>query len=103
MEMELNEGLQNLWESVKDIEIGMFSTVDEEGAIRSRPMATQKAKFNGAFFSQRASEAESLAVAVAVAERTMEPRSIAPQMKMSQKFSRISDSSIPLQSRPGRR
>lgn len=42
--------LDTLWEKVKEIEIAMFVTTDDEGLLRSRPMATQKKKFDGAFW-----------------------------------------------------
>lgn len=34
-------------ELIKDINIAMFTTVDEDGVLRSRPMATQQAEFDG--------------------------------------------------------
>lgn len=42
--------LNSLWEKVKEIEIAMFVTVDGDGSLRSRPMATQKNKFDGSFW-----------------------------------------------------
>ena len=41
------EGMEKIRELVKDIRIAMMSTIDEDGEIRSRPMATQNEPFNG--------------------------------------------------------
>ncbi len=41
------EAVQQLAALIEDIEIAMLTTVDEGGALRSRPMATQKTKFDG--------------------------------------------------------
>ncbi len=37
-----HEGRDKLWQLIKDIEIAMLTTLAEEGALRSRPMATQQ-------------------------------------------------------------
>ena len=42
-----NEELTKLSEMVKDIEFAMLTTVDEDGTLRSRPMATQQNEFDG--------------------------------------------------------
>ncbi len=43
-----NEQLKKLRELIKDIEIGMLTTVDEDGTLHSRPMSTNKdVEFNG--------------------------------------------------------
>jgi general stress protein 26 len=46
---ELNgqEGMDKIASLVKDIRIAMLSTVDHDGSISSRPMATQNEPFNG--------------------------------------------------------
>jgi general stress protein 26 len=41
------ENIQKLWELIKDIQMCMLTTVDEDGSLRSRPMATQKTEFDG--------------------------------------------------------
>ncbi|MEP6924654.1 MAG: pyridoxamine 5'-phosphate oxidase family protein [Pyrinomonadaceae bacterium] len=41
------ENLQKINELIKDVRIAMLTTVDENGLLRSRPMATQKAEFDG--------------------------------------------------------
>lgn len=41
------ENIKKLNELVKDVQMAMLTTVDENGLLRSRPMATQKAEFNG--------------------------------------------------------
>jgi general stress protein 26 len=37
---EHNEKIQKLRELIKDIDIGMLTTVDDDGSLRSRPMST---------------------------------------------------------------
>lgn len=46
--------LRKLGELIQDIEIAMFTTVDEQGNFHSRPMATKQTEFNGDlwFFTQ---------------------------------------------------
>ena len=39
--------VKTLGELIKDIRFAMFTTVDEEGVLRSRPMATQQVEFDG--------------------------------------------------------
>jgi len=39
--------ISKLSELIKDVRIAMLTTVDEEGSLRSRPMATQQAPFDG--------------------------------------------------------
>jgi len=39
--------VKKLGELIKDIRIAMLTTVDENGSLHSRPMATQEAEFNG--------------------------------------------------------
>lgn len=51
-----SEGVRKLGEMIKDIEFAMLTTVDEDGTLRSRPMATQQAEFDGdLWFFTRAS------------------------------------------------
>ena len=42
-----SENIQKINELVKDVRIAMLTTVDENGLLRSRPMATQKTEFDG--------------------------------------------------------
>jgi len=46
-EQTLAEGMKKLEEMIQDIEIAMLTSVDEDGALRSRPMATQQRPFDG--------------------------------------------------------
>src|SRR5690606_30642051 len=41
------EKIEKLRELIKDIDIAMLTTVDEDGSLRSRPMGTQEAEFDG--------------------------------------------------------
>jgi general stress protein 26 len=41
------EAIEKLRELIEDIDIAMLTTVDEDGSLRSRPMGTQKAEFDG--------------------------------------------------------
>lgn len=41
------EAIEKLRELIKGIDIAMFTTVDEDGTLRSRPMGTQEAEFDG--------------------------------------------------------
>ena len=41
------EDVSKLAELIKDIEIAMMTTVEDDGKLHSRPMATQKEKFDG--------------------------------------------------------
>ncbi len=41
------EELEKLNEMIKDIEFAMLTTVDDDGSLRSRPMATQQNEFDG--------------------------------------------------------
>ncbi len=42
-----NDDVAKIGEFIKDIDFTMMTTVDEEGALQSRPMSTQKAEFDG--------------------------------------------------------
>ncbi len=51
-----NEHIKRLGELIKDIKIAMLTTAEEDGTLRSRPMATQQAEFDGnIWFFTRAS------------------------------------------------
>lgn len=54
---ERGEAIEKLRELIKDIDFAMFTTVDEsDGTLRSRPMSTQQAEFDGdLWFFTRAS------------------------------------------------
>ena len=41
------EAITKLRELINDIDIAMLTTVDDDGTLRSRPMGTQKAEFDG--------------------------------------------------------
>lgn len=49
--------IETLRELIKDIRFAMLTTVDEDGFLRSRPMATQSAEFDGElwFFTEASS------------------------------------------------
>jgi len=48
--------IQKLGDLIKDIKIAMLTTAEQDGTLRSRPMATQKAEFDGTlWFFTRAS------------------------------------------------
>ena len=42
-----DEKIKKLSELIKDIDIAMLTTVDEDGSLRSRPMGTQEVEFDG--------------------------------------------------------
>lgn len=42
-----DEAITKLWSLIKDIQFGMLTTVEQDGTLRSRPMATQKVEFDG--------------------------------------------------------
>lgn len=42
-----NENIKKLRELIKDIRFAMLTTVEEDGTLRSRPMATQQTEFDG--------------------------------------------------------
>lgn len=54
MESTREQDIQRLAELVKDIEFAMLTTVDAEGCLRSRPMATQELEADGTlwFFTE---------------------------------------------------
>jgi general stress protein 26 len=45
--MTHNESVQKLAKMIQGIQIAMMTTAEEDGTLRSRPMATQKAPFDG--------------------------------------------------------
>ena len=45
--MTNQEAIEKLRELINDIDIAMLTTVDKDGTLRSRPMGTQKAEFDG--------------------------------------------------------
>ncbi len=52
----MENDIQKLGELIKDVKIAMLTTLDEDGGLRSRPMATQKTEFDGTlWFFTRAS------------------------------------------------
>jgi general stress protein 26 len=42
-----NENIKKLRDLIKDIKFAMLTTVEEDGTLRSRPMATQEVEFDG--------------------------------------------------------
>ena len=38
---------ENLWEKIEDVRVAMMTTSDKDGSLRSRPMYTQQAEFDG--------------------------------------------------------
>lgn len=44
---ERHENIQRLRDLISDIDIAMLTTVEEDGTLRSRPMATQRVEFDG--------------------------------------------------------
>jgi len=53
----MENDIEKLAGLIKDVKIAMLTTVDHDGSLRSRPMATQKAKFDGTlwFFTHASS------------------------------------------------
>jgi len=46
--LDQNEKIKKLRELIKDIDIGMLTTIDEDGSLRSRPMSTNsQVEFDG--------------------------------------------------------
>jgi general stress protein 26 len=52
-----DQAIQKLGELIRDIEVAMLTTVDRDGSLRGRPMATQTTDFDGElwFFTQASS------------------------------------------------
>ncbi len=42
-----NENIKKVRELIKDIRFAMLTTIEEDGTLRSRPMATQEVEFDG--------------------------------------------------------
>jgi general stress protein 26 len=42
-----SEAVEKLGDMIKDIDMAMFTTVEEDGTLHSRPMSTQKTEFDG--------------------------------------------------------
>jgi general stress protein 26 len=53
-QMDRAAGIKKINELIKDIDIAMMTTMDDDGTLRSRPMSTQKAEFDGTiwFFTE---------------------------------------------------
>lgn len=47
---EHQESIKKVAELIKDIEIAMLTTVEQDGSLRSRPMQTQKVEFDGEIY-----------------------------------------------------
>jgi general stress protein 26 len=46
-EMSTSEAITKIWNLIRDVKIAMLTTVTPAGDLRSRPMATQEAEFDG--------------------------------------------------------
>jgi general stress protein 26 len=53
--MNRDQSIEKLRSLIKDVRVAMLTTVDEDGTLRSRPMATQSQEFDGTlwFFTRR--------------------------------------------------
>lgn len=53
--MDRQQSIEKLQSLIKDVKIAMLTTVEEDGSMRSRPMATQTTDFDGTlwFFTRR--------------------------------------------------
>lgn len=53
----MENDVQKLGKLIKDVKIAMMTTIDRDGTLRSRPMATQKTEFDGTlwFFTHASS------------------------------------------------
>jgi len=53
----MENNIKKLGDLIKEVKIAMLTTVDEDGTLRSRPMATQKSEFDGTlwFFTHASS------------------------------------------------
>lgn len=49
-EAERNASIKKLGEMMKGIEFAMLTTTDDDGSLRSRPMATQQVEFDGRIY-----------------------------------------------------
>ncbi len=47
MSIEREDAIKKLGALIRDIEVAMLTTADDDGTLRSRPMITQKADFDG--------------------------------------------------------
>lgn len=47
---DFTKDLQHLSELIQDIEFAMLTTTDDDGTLRSRPMATQQSNFDGTLY-----------------------------------------------------
>jgi len=56
--MDHNQDIQKLRDLMKDVRMCMFTTIDNDGSLRSRPMALQQAEFDGDlwFFTGKGTE-----------------------------------------------
>jgi len=59
-ELRGKEGMDKISELVKGIRIAMMSTIDDDGLIHSRPMATQDEPFNGTLWFLTRSSSEKI-------------------------------------------
>ena len=41
------DDIKKLWGTIKDIQVTMMTTVDDDGTLRSRPMVAQQSEFDG--------------------------------------------------------
>src|ERR1700761_7870081 len=59
--MDANQARAQLWSMIQDIKFAMLVTEQEDGMLRSRPMATQQAEFDGALWFFTADDAPKVA------------------------------------------
>lgn len=57
----MNEDVKKLAELIKDIRVAMLTTEEDDGTLRSRPMATQFSEFDGALWFFTDSESPKVA------------------------------------------
>ncbi len=46
-EMSSSEAIVKIWKLIRDVKITMLTTINSQGELRSRPMATQENEFDG--------------------------------------------------------
>src|SRR5690242_12481190 len=59
--MDATQARAKLWAMIKDIKFAMLVTEQEDGTLRSRPMATQQAEFEGELWFFTAMDAPKVA------------------------------------------
>jgi len=108
--MSRADSIKTLREQIKDIDIAMLTTVERDGTLRSRPMATQQVEFDGDlwFFTYDSTPkvdeiAQERQVNVAYSGRTSRAMSRSPGKPSSSAIARNSTSSGVRSTRSGSR